>query len=1106
MATGTTTETFDPRENDYDRFILQQIERTQSRIRITELATLVLTLAVGTLGFFLLVTIVDHWIYGMGFWGRLLSLVVLVGGGVAFFVKRIVPFLVRSINPIYAAQTIEQSTPNAKNGLINFLLLRDRPQEVRASVFEAVQKRAATDLSNVEIDLAVDRTTMIRLGYAFAVLVAIAGAYKILSPKDPVATVARVISPWQEISRPARVQISEVTPGDITVYRGESVTVTASIAGLNDDDSVVLIYSTEDGQIVDAELAMSHNGDSIYTTTLGESHGLQQPTVYKIHSGDAESAQYRIDVKESPSIDVARVDYEFPKYTELVNESTDVGDIRAVEGTKIVIRAEANQPVASAYLEFVPGKSAEGDDSDSSSQLTKIAQREYRTLRMRHAGTTAEATFVLQLQADRKTPEFTAYRVRFTNRDGERNDRPVLHQIDVTPDLTPLVDILAPNERDVELPVNRSVDFELRGVDPDFKLSDLSIRAATGGNTILRKNLLEQDEPGQVVRKYRFNPEHLALKPGMSVLVWAVVSDNRRSPKTGQPDPNVARTENYRVRVVAPERTESPEDDDSEDQPERNNQADENTQPSESDDSGSGGTGGTKSDETSGDSSESNEQKGHSGGSGTESESDPNSPPNENAADGGTSSADSGPSDNGNNNSNESSSENNRDQNQSSDSSTSRRSSDSLGQDGQQGNEQQEPVASDGTNDPDAFERILDHMNEKGQDPEESPQADSNESGSSQEHQTQRGKGSESDSESKNDDAGIGEPESNDDSSGTRSDSSADDSDKASNQSNDEEATDESDQTNASGGSSDEKGEDDASADSDENPNGKGTASDKQNSDRDPKTDKANGKANRGDQKNDRNQDQNKGKEDDSSKGSVDADGAASDQNSTSPERPPNGKEPKADGDESTDGDANESQNGKKPSDQSQSETSNNSRSDDNGLPSDSEADSSEGGSAAGESSNDEANADKASRSGSAEADAAKDETDNEVKAADKANLEYAKKATDMAIDYLKNHKDNRELLDKLGWTEDEADEFLKRWQKLKNGSADGRRNGKATKEWNDSLKSLGLKPKRSQTKLGDQRRRDVSSNSIDTGRRSKPPASYAEQFRAYLKETDKSE
>jgi len=128
-----------------------------------------------------------------------------------------------------------------------------------------------------------------------------------------------------------------------------------------------------------------------------------------------------------------------------------------------------------------------------------------------------------------------------------------------------------------------------------------------------------------------------------------------------------------------------------------------------------------------------------------------------------------------------------------------------------------------------------------------------------------------------------------------------------------------------------------------------------------------------------------------------------------------------------------------------------------------------------------------------------------EVPEGDEANLDYARKSTDLVLDYLKDQQENpdSELLNKLGWSPEDLRKFLDRWQQLK--QAADRQDPQARHELDESLKSLGLRTGRAQPRAGSAAADSVRGNR-DDGQRSKPPARYIEQFKAYRKGTSRTE
>jgi hypothetical protein len=126
-----------------------------------------------------------------------------------------------------------------------------------------------------------------------------------------------------------------------------------------------------------------------------------------------------------------------------------------------------------------------------------------------------------------------------------------------------------------------------------------------------------------------------------------------------------------------------------------------------------------------------------------------------------------------------------------------------------------------------------------------------------------------------------------------------------------------------------------------------------------------------------------------------------------------------------------------------------------------------------------------------------------ETAAGDAANLEYARKATEMALQKLKDqeHDPDPELLDKLGWSKDDLAEFLRRWDALQKSA---KTTPKGQRELDEALKSLGLRDpanrKRSERGISDNQR-DLR----DSGSRSSPPPKYRDQFDAFRKGSARS-
>ena len=562
MATGTVEPMTAPppppapvESVERERLIRRQLALTSWHVRLVDLASSIVIWIIGLLFFFLAAAATDHFV-GLGTFGRWMFLAGVIGFSLWYLVWHVGPLFVRSINPTYAARTIEEATPSLKNSLINFLLLKQQRSGMKEIVYQAVERQAAADIAAVPVEATVDRTRLIHAGYALCAAMTILAAYKILSPKDPFQTIARVLAPWKEIARPSRVQISEVEPGTSEVYYGQTVRVQATVRGVRDDDKIAVRYTTADGQTVDQPIAMKLAAGNRYECVLppeasaldatsgagysGPSGGLLQNVTYRIVAGDAETFPFRLSVVAAPTIIVDRLDYQYAAYTRKAADSLrQQGDIKALEGTRVTINAIANQPIKSAWIELDPS----------------VAGGAGETVPLAVDGQNARGKITLQLRPDRQTPWRATYQVRFLNERGQRSEQPILHRIEVLRDLAPEVQILKPDSIRVSVPENGEQTIEVRALDPDFGLAKLFLDGTVAGKPPLKLELLEDaaNQPPRIEVSYAFRPREHDLKSGDEVKIAAVAEDNRTHALTGQPEPNVTRTKEYTLVVTAPQ-------------------------------------------------------------------------------------------------------------------------------------------------------------------------------------------------------------------------------------------------------------------------------------------------------------------------------------------------------------------------------------------------------------------------------------------------------------------------------------------------------------------------------------------------------------------------
>ena len=191
--------------------------------------------------------------------------------------------------------------------------------------------------------------------------------------------------------------------------------------------------------------------------TASATAGVSRNLTYWLEAGDARSLDYAVTVVPAASILVERVEYDYPAYTGYVDRSVDgIGDIRAIEGTRVTIHARANGPIREANVDF---------DADGR-----------RDLQMTAAESKAHASFELALREDRQTPRHASYVLRFTNDEGRANRDPVKHSINVEPDRSRRRRFGCRRKNRATCGWMRTVTIEVEARDPDFALSAVRLR------------------------------------------------------------------------------------------------------------------------------------------------------------------------------------------------------------------------------------------------------------------------------------------------------------------------------------------------------------------------------------------------------------------------------------------------------------------------------------------------------------------------------------------------------------------------------------------------------------------------------------------------------
>ncbi|MDR3233161.1 MAG: hypothetical protein LBT46_05790 [Planctomycetaceae bacterium] len=534
----------------------KHISRTCQGVKQTDLLTSFFVLLSSLLVLTMIAVLADHWMLTDGL-NVLQRSGVLLGflAVIVFFICRIIiPVLRRSVNPLYAADLIEQTAPSLKNSLINWLLLRKErseqpnPLPLAERMFNSIAQAAAAKVSVMPAERGLGSRSIFWSGIAAAVLMSTFIAYLSFSPKNPMQTLSRIMLPFADIERPQAVEFRNIKPGNTVMLQGERLTVSAEVFGhLN--DNVYLVFSTKDAQALNQRVPMAFDKDALrYEADFPPGkQGFISDTQYFLEQGNNRSRTFNITVRPTASIEVTSVKYKYPLYTGLEEKTvTEHGDIRAVEGTEAAVSIHSSLPLDEIKLVF-------------DNQLEE---------RMNIAADKADDASV-RLELKRNQTQKT-YSLSAKDTNGYDSRRSGIFQYEVLPDLPPKVQWSDTAEHlkgaaQLELPEDAALELSVQAEDPDFALRYLRFKIESGDKNIKPVDLIESpssgptQHKGQITKTHQFIPKESRLAAGDTADIWVEATD------TKFPGGNTAETVHIKITVTKSNKHEEKQDNKKED-------------------------------------------------------------------------------------------------------------------------------------------------------------------------------------------------------------------------------------------------------------------------------------------------------------------------------------------------------------------------------------------------------------------------------------------------------------------------------------------------------------------------------------------------------------
>jgi hypothetical protein len=443
-----------------DSYIESQLAKTSRRIRWQDTVNLLLTFGILLAGYAVVMMGLDQ-AFHFATTVRLAGLIVFAVLVLGFLAGFLLPFLRKRVNPYYAAQQIEQTIPEAKESLINWLDLKDQP--IPPAFRGALGTRAVQDLRQADLDEAVESRKPVWLGSILGVLVLGMAMLFLANPSHFTSYLGRMVNPLEEYAITAEMQITilEPTSKEHFVLLNTPVKIRARIEGeipeYDGPNSPHLEFRhVQSGPFQRKALHQPGRGD--WEATLAGDQ-IQHVVFYRISVGNFATPEYKIVARAAAQVLRCEVTLKYPEYLRLKpqtfefapNDPEAAKGIEGHEGTEVTLAIKTNRDIELGILDWHTEEQTQAIAGISPPDNPH--SMEFPPLVLRKDG---------------------YFRLQFISKSGEKNIDRQEYPVKVVQDQAPRVQLVEPG-RDVALPANGTLQLAGSATD-DFGIQALRLQ------------------------------------------------------------------------------------------------------------------------------------------------------------------------------------------------------------------------------------------------------------------------------------------------------------------------------------------------------------------------------------------------------------------------------------------------------------------------------------------------------------------------------------------------------------------------------------------------------------------------------------------------------
>ncbi len=436
-------------------------------------------------------------------------------------------------SPVAVAARMETSVPELKDHLLAAVELSqesDQAQHDSAQFRYLLRRRVISVLEVIPIASLLP-WRLIRTSLIWAAGLACLLVIGVLFPGSPWGQLfARAILPTANIARVSTTKIAILQPelDQRWVPAGETLEILASISSPRANLSPLVQLQVGNREVAELELLPAAGFEGLrYRVNVGIG---SEPLRFRVVAGDGITAWRAMEPKPRPAIDAFEIEYQLPDYTGLpprkVKAST--GDLRAISGATVNLKAQVNQPLAKIDLELQMRPAGSQQETDERKQPS-----------FTRSGPAAYQTSLLMKDSGSYQISMTALETLFDNPFSPR------YQIQVLPDVAPKVQL-----RRVGTPAALCSARDLLSwatfIEDEFAVASVRFEYAINGEPYQASDTelaIEVDAEMSEPQSYRvisrsawqWDLQQLSLKPGDLLQARLTVRDLKGQSTTTEP-------------------------------------------------------------------------------------------------------------------------------------------------------------------------------------------------------------------------------------------------------------------------------------------------------------------------------------------------------------------------------------------------------------------------------------------------------------------------------------------------------------------------------------------------------------------------------------------